>query len=109
MIRVGIFGLGRMGLPYFTIANSQPDVEVVGECNRQDLFAAVAIFFRRIKIIRTGKPDVIITTGSLPIAIVSLAAKLFGEKFVPEPRGNQAGLVVKRIQEYLIELFNLAN
>ena len=55
---------------------------VVGECNRYHPLEAIRIFFTGFKIMLTDKPDVIITTGSMPIAMICLVAKLFQKKVV---------------------------
>ena len=55
---------------------------VIGECNRLHPFKTVIIFFRSLKIVYKERPDVVITTGSLPLALVCLSAKLFGAKVV---------------------------
>ena len=55
---------------------------VIGECNRHHPLAALMIFFRSFGILWKDKPDVIITTGSMPLAMLCLAAKLFGKKVV---------------------------
>src|SRR5262245_19752920 len=34
MLRVGLVGLGKMGISHLAIARSEPDVEVVGICDR---------------------------------------------------------------------------
>jgi UDP-N-acetylglucosamine:LPS N-acetylglucosamine transferase len=55
---------------------------VVGECNRNHPFEAVKIFFLGLSIMARDKPDVVVTTGSMPIAMICIAAKLFGKKVV---------------------------
>lgn len=55
---------------------------VIGECNRHHPFAAVKIIILGFGIMRNDRPDVIITTGSMPIAMVCLVAKLFRKKVV---------------------------
>ena len=55
---------------------------VVGECNRKHPLSAFSIVLMGFKIMRRENPDVIITTGSLPIAIICLVAKLYGKKVI---------------------------
>jgi hypothetical protein len=57
-------------------------VYVIGECNRQHPLRVVQVLVRSLRMLRKERPDVIITTGSLPLAVVCLAAKLFGAKIV---------------------------
>jgi len=63
--------LGRNGKTY-----------VIGECNRQHPLAALAVLFRSFRIMLKEKPDVIVTTGSMPLAMLCIVAKLFGKKVV---------------------------
>ena len=55
---------------------------IVGECNRKLPFMILVTFFRSLYFVLRKRPDVVITTGSLPIAIVCLIAKWFGSKVV---------------------------
>lgn len=57
-------------------------VYVVGECNRQHPLKAIAVFARCMRIIAKERPDVVITTGSLPLAFACLCARLYGAKIV---------------------------
>jgi UDP-N-acetylglucosamine:LPS N-acetylglucosamine transferase len=57
-------------------------VYVIGECNRQCPLKALRVVVRSIKIVIKERPGVVITTGSLPLAILCLVAKLFGAKIV---------------------------
>jgi UDP-N-acetylglucosamine:LPS N-acetylglucosamine transferase len=57
-------------------------VYVIGECNRQHPLKIFGVLMRSLKIIMKERPDVVITTGSLPLAIVCLSAKLFGAKII---------------------------
>ncbi len=57
-------------------------VYVIGECNRQRPLKALRVLMRSFKVVIKERPDVVITTGSLPLAIVCLSAKLFGAKIV---------------------------
>ena len=55
---------------------------VIGECNRLHPLMTIIIFLRSLKIVLKERPDVVITTGSLPLALVCLSAKLFGAKII---------------------------
>ena len=55
---------------------------IVGECNRKKPFMILLTFIRSLCFVLVERPNVIITTGSLPIAIVCLVAKCFGSKIV---------------------------
>lgn len=55
---------------------------VIGECNRLHPLMTVLVFFRALKLVFAERPDVVITTGSLPLAMVCLSAKLLGAKVV---------------------------
>jgi len=57
-------------------------VYVIGECNRQHPIKAVKVFFKCLRIALQERPDVVVTTGSLPIAIFCILAKMFGAKIV---------------------------
>lgn len=57
-------------------------VYITGECNRQHPFRMLVVFIRCIKLVLKERPDVVLTTGSLPLAIVCLLAKLFGAKII---------------------------
>ena len=55
---------------------------VIGECNRHHPLMAMVIFKRAIGIMLRDKPDVIITTGAMPLALVCLVGKLMGKKVI---------------------------
>ena len=55
---------------------------VIGECNRYHPIAAIRIIFKGFMIIASEKPDVILTTGSMPIALICLVAKLYRKKVI---------------------------
>ena len=57
-------------------------VYVVGECNRHHPLRALGVLVRSLKVVIRERPDVVITTGSLPLAIVCFLAKLFGAKIL---------------------------
>jgi len=52
----------------------------IGECNRRCCSRVFGVLIRSLKIVIKERPDVVITTGSLPLAITCLCAKLFGAK-----------------------------
>lgn len=55
---------------------------VIGECNRRRPFDVLKVLFRAFRITLKEKPDVILTTGSMPIAMLCLTAKLFQAKII---------------------------
>jgi UDP-N-acetylglucosamine:LPS N-acetylglucosamine transferase len=55
---------------------------VIGECNRNNPIKAMGVLFRSLRVVLKERPDVIITTGSLPLAMVCIFAKLFGARIV---------------------------
>jgi UDP-N-acetylglucosamine:LPS N-acetylglucosamine transferase len=55
---------------------------VIGECNRLHPLMTVSVLFRAFRIVMVERPDVVITTGSLPLAMVCISAKLLGAKVV---------------------------
>ena len=57
-------------------------VHVIGECNRRRPINALRVLARSLKIAIKERPDVVITTGSLPLAMVCFCAALFGAKIV---------------------------
>lgn len=55
---------------------------IVGECNRRHPFKACVTLVRCLRIAWRERPDVVITTGSMPLAFFCLTAKLFGARIV---------------------------
>ena len=55
---------------------------VIGECDRNQPINALRTTLRSVRLIWRERPDVVITTGSLPMAIFCLVCKLFGGKVV---------------------------
>jgi hypothetical protein len=55
---------------------------VIGECNRRHPFLAVGVFWKAISLVMKQRPDVVVTTGALPLAMVCLVAKLTGSSVV---------------------------
>ena len=57
-------------------------VYVIGECNRKHPLKGLMVLIKSMKLVLKERPDVIITTGSLPLAMVCLFGKLCGAKIV---------------------------
>lgn len=57
-------------------------VYVVGECNRHHPFRALQTFIRCIGIAYKERPDVVVTTGSMPLALFCLISKIMGARIV---------------------------
>ena len=57
-------------------------VYVIGECNRHHPWRAFKTFLRCIVIAFKERPDVVITTGSMPLAFFCLISKFFGSRIV---------------------------
>ena len=55
---------------------------VIGECDRNQPLRAFVTFVRSMQIAWRERPDVIVTTGSLPLAIFCLAGRVLGSKIV---------------------------
>jgi hypothetical protein len=55
---------------------------VLGECNRQHPLLAVRVLLKAIRLVATERPDVVVTTGALPLAMLCFAAKLTGSRVV---------------------------
>ena len=55
---------------------------VLGECNRRHPFLAVGVLWKAISLVVKQRPDVVVTTGALPLAMVCLVAKLKGSRVV---------------------------
>jgi hypothetical protein len=55
---------------------------VIGECNRNTPIDACRTLIRSLRIAIRERPDVVVTTGSLPLAIFCLACRLLGSKIV---------------------------
>ncbi|MEE9397247.1 MAG: hypothetical protein V3V31_09575 [Methylococcales bacterium] len=55
---------------------------VIGECNRMTPFKMLTVFGRAFAVAAKIRPDVVITTGALPLAWVCLFSKLFGAKII---------------------------
>ena len=55
---------------------------VIGECNRRKPLAAAGVVLRAFRVAWTERPDVLVTTGAMPLAILACAVKLLGGKVV---------------------------
>lgn len=55
---------------------------LVGECDRDHPWQAVKTLFRCCKVVWCERPDVVLTTGSMPLALFCLVAKLFGANII---------------------------
>lgn len=63
-------------------AKSGKPVYVVGECDRRKPLQALAVLLRTLLLAARLRPHAVVTTGSMPIALFCLWAKLFGAKIV---------------------------
>lgn len=57
-------------------------VHVIGECDRRKPLQALAVLFRTLWLAIKVRPDAVVTTGSMPLALFCLWAKLLGAKIV---------------------------
>lgn len=55
---------------------------LIGECDRDHLWQAVKTLVRCCKVVWRERPDVVLTTGSMPLALFCLVAKLFGARII---------------------------
>lgn len=55
---------------------------VIGECDRSMPWHMVLVFFRAFWVALRERPDVIVTTGSLPLAMMCFWVKVIGGKVV---------------------------
>jgi len=55
---------------------------IIGECNRRELWNVFRIMAFAFRCHRNERPDALITTGSLPLAIVALMFKLMGTRII---------------------------
>lgn len=65
-----------------TLDDSAVRTYLIGECDRHRPLQAARTLWKSIRIVRKERPDVVVTTGSLPLALFSLVAKLHGAKVV---------------------------
>jgi predicted dehydrogenase len=66
MIRVGIIGIGKMGISHLAILGAHPEVEVVGVCDTSKMmldaiekYSGLACFTDHLKMLDTAKPDAV--------------------------------------------------
>lgn len=57
-------------------------VHVVGEADRRKPLQALAVLWRTLRLAAALRPDVVVTTGSMPLAVFCIWARLFGAKVV---------------------------
>ena len=57
-------------------------VHVIGECDRYKPLQAIGVLFRTLLLAIQERPDAVVTTGSMPLAIFCIWAKLLGAKIV---------------------------
>jgi UDP-N-acetylglucosamine:LPS N-acetylglucosamine transferase len=55
---------------------------VIGECDRHQPALALRTLVKSFFICRRERPDVVISTGSMPLALFSLTCKVFGAKII---------------------------
>jgi UDP-N-acetylglucosamine:LPS N-acetylglucosamine transferase len=88
--------------------SQQGPVYVIGECNRYHPLKALRVFIKSLKVVIKERPDVVITTGSLPLALVCFWGKLLGAKIVwidsitNVYRLSLSGRLVRRIADLLL-------
>jgi UDP-N-acetylglucosamine:LPS N-acetylglucosamine transferase len=82
-------------------------VYIIGECNRHHPLKALGVLARSLKVVIKERPDVVITTGSLPLAMVCLFAKLSGARIVwIDSIANIERLSMSgRMVRYFVDLF----
>lgn len=61
---------------------SRGRTHVIGECDRNAPLDMVKVFLRSLRVVAKERPDAIVTTGSLPLAMVCLWVKVFRGKVV---------------------------
>lgn len=54
----------------------------IGECDRSTPLKILKVLINSLFVVAKEQPDVVVTTGSLPLAIFSLIAKAFGAKII---------------------------
>jgi UDP-N-acetylglucosamine:LPS N-acetylglucosamine transferase len=57
-------------------------VHVIGESDRRKPLQAVAVLFRTLGVALRERPDAVVTTGSMPLAIFCIWCKLLGARIV---------------------------
>lgn len=64
--------------PSFTESAHFPECSVVNDCNRHDLKAAMGTVAQLYRLIKSFRPDVVVTTGAMPGLISLVLGKLTG-------------------------------
>jgi len=57
-------------------------VHVIGEADRRKPLQALLVLWRALRVAWRERPDVVVTTGSMPLAVFCIWAKLLGAKIV---------------------------
>jgi UDP-N-acetylglucosamine:LPS N-acetylglucosamine transferase len=57
-------------------------VYIIGEADRHRPLQALGILLRSVLVVLRERPDVVLTTGSMPLAILCMVAKCFGSKII---------------------------
>jgi len=55
---------------------------VLGECDRRKVLSIPGVVWRSLRCAWIEKPDVVVTTGSMPLLLFCFWAKLFGAKII---------------------------
>lgn len=63
-------------------AKRSKPVHVIGECDRRKPLQAIVVLFRTLWLAIQERPDAVVTTGSMPLAMFCVWAKLLGAKIV---------------------------
>jgi UDP-N-acetylglucosamine:LPS N-acetylglucosamine transferase len=65
-------GMARHGRP----------VHVIGEADRRKPFQAIMVVWRALYVALRERPDVVVTTGSMPLAVFCIWAKFLGARII---------------------------
>ena len=65
-----------------SVLDGREQLYIIGECNRTQPFRFMVAAARSAHVVWKERPDVVVTTGSLPMAILCLFAKLCGAKII---------------------------
>jgi UDP-N-acetylglucosamine:LPS N-acetylglucosamine transferase len=57
-------------------------VHIIGEADRRKPLETVFVIARALRVALRERPDVVVTTGSMPLAVFCIWAKLFGARIV---------------------------
>lgn len=55
---------------------------VLGECDRRKFFAIPGVMWRALHCVWRERPDAVVTTGSMPLLILCIWAKMFGAQIL---------------------------